>query len=190
MKPLLAIQIMKKIYLSFLFTLFFSLTTYSQAWPFTPMIRFGNATYIKFEEQKLNDLSGNKIILEKKITNRFFDPLLKMDSLKIEINNKIQTFHQKSRNEPNHEKLVLYYSRRKLQNQNFKITYLKLLDFTEDYLIAEATIIDKINKEKSKEIIRINMLDLKGFFLGTGEKLRTLVPIISVAGTLVLVLLI
>ena len=181
---------MKKIHLSFLFILFFSLTTYSQVWPITPMIRFGNATYIDFEEQKLNDLSGNKIILETKITNRFFDPLLKKDSLKIEINNSFLSFHQNIRNEPNHEKLFLFYSRRKLENKNFKINYLKLLAFTEDYLIAEATLINKKNKEKSKETIRIEVADLQGIFLGSGEKLRTIVPIISGVGTLVLVLII
>ena len=181
---------MKKIYLTLLITLVFNLSAFSQVWPFTPMTRFGNATYIDFEEQKLNDLSGKKINLEKKVTNRFFDPFLIKDSLEIKINETFQTFHQKSRNEPNHEKLVLYYSRRKLQNKNFKITYLKLLGFTEDYLIAEATIINKINKEKSKETIRIEVADLQGIFLGAGEKLRTIVPIISGVGTLLLVLLI
>ena len=154
------------------------------------MIRFGNATYIDFEEQTLNDLSDNKINLEKKITNRFFDPLLIKDSLKIKINDSYQTFHQKSRNEPNHKKLVLYYSRRKLQNENFKITYLKLLDFNDDYLITEATLINKMSKEKTKEIIRVNAADLQGIFLGSGEKLRTIVPIFSGVGTLVLILLI
>ena len=184
------IQIMKKIHLSFLFILFTSLTTYSQVWPITPMIRFGNATYIDFEEQVLNDLTGSKIILEKKITNRFFDPLLKKDSLKIKINDRFLTFNQKGRNEPNHERLFLFYRRRKLQNENFKINYLKLLDSTEDYLIVEATLINKKNKKKSKETIRIELADLQGIFLGTGEKLRTIAPIVTVAGTLVLVLLI
>ena len=64
------------------------------------------------------------------------------------------------------------------------------MGFTEDYLIAEATIINKINKEKSKETIRIEVADLQGIFLGAGEKLRTIVPIISGVGTLLLVLLI
>ena len=153
------------------------------------MTRFGNSTYIDFDKQELSNLEGNRIQLEKTITNRFLDPLLRRDSLTIQIKKDYQTLHQDKRDEPNHKKTFLFYKRRKLENKKIKITYLKLLDYNSNQLITEATIIDKVNKTKSKEIIKFNTTELKGVFLGPAEKTRTLVPIVSLAGVLLLVFL-
>ena len=153
------------------------------------MNRFGNATYIDFDKEELSNIEGNRIQLEKTITNRFLDPLLRRDSLRIQIKKDYQTLHQDQRDEPSHKKTFLFYKRRKLENKKIKITYLKLLDYNSNQLITEATIIDKVNKTKSKEIIRFNPTELKGVFLGPAEKTRTLVPIISLAGVLLIVFL-
>ena len=153
------------------------------------MNRFGNATYIDFDKEELSNIEGNRIQLEKTITNRFLDPLLKKDSLRIQIKKDYQTLYQDLRDEPSHKKTFLFYKRRKLENKKIKIIYLKLLDYNSNQIIAEATIIDKLNKTKSKEVIRFNPKDLKGIFLGPAEKTRTLVPIISLAGVLLIILL-
>ena len=180
---------MKKLFLSLVLILSCNCFAQSQIWPFTPMNRFGNATYIDFDKEGLSKIEGNRIQLEKTITNRFFDPLIKKDSLRIQTKEDYQTLQQDKRDEPSHKKTFLFYKRRKLENKNIKITYLKLLEFNSTQIIAEATIIDKVNKTKSKEVIRFNPKDLKGVFLGPAEKTRTLVPIISLAGVLLLVFL-
>jgi len=163
--------------------------SYGQVWPYTPMIRYGNAIYLDIENKALIERENTPLIFEKGLEDRFFDIITSKDSIGIQLNDKVVFFHQKERNEPKDSKPILFYSRRKLKNQKMTINYLKIIDITEKTIIAEASIKYKGSKKK-KEKIEISISDIEGIFIGPGKNLRTGTLITSlIAGTLFVLLL-
>ena len=174
------------------FSLMFSLTniSFAQVWPFTPMIRFGNAVYIDTDQEKLSELGKEMIILEKGMEDRYFDVLVSGDSLEIEMDGKPVVFFQKSRREPKSRKNILFYSRRKLINKDHKVIYLKLQEIKGGQILAEATLKNEAsNPSKEKKLVHIDIEDLDGLFLGPKKGVRTTTTILSLGGTAALLLL-
>src|SRR5690606_18378538 len=119
----------------------------------------------------------------------YFDILSNKSITKIKINDSIFDFKQKKRKEPKNNKEILFYSRRKLKNDNASIKYLKLLEFNENSIIAKATVKYKNGKRK-KEIIEIEKNQVEGIFLGTGKNVRLITSILSIVGGILIVLLV
>ena len=178
----------RKLILTLIFVMIFSKFSFGQIWPYTQMIRYGNAVYIDAENKGLIERNKTKILLEDGLENRFFDVLTFKDSIEVIINNKVEFFHQKERTEPKDSKMFLFYSRRNLRNEKQNIKYLKLIEISNDFIIAEATIKKKRSRNK-KEIIKINIADIEGIFVGPGKKMRTVVPIIAITEVILFAIL-
>ncbi|TVZ26528.1 hypothetical protein JM83_1495 [Gillisia sp. Hel_I_86] len=179
----------RRIFLTLAFITGFINLSYGQVWPYTPMIRYGNAIYLDIENKALIEREKTPLIFEKGLKNRFFDILTSKDSIGIQLKDEVVFFHQKERNEPKDSKTILFYSRRKLKNQKMTINYLKIIDVTDKIIVAEASIKYKESKNK-KERIEINITDLEGIFIGPGKNLRTGTLITSlIAGTLLVIVL-
>ncbi|MFO7658010.1 MAG: hypothetical protein R6W78_13185 [Bacteroidales bacterium] len=147
---------------------------HAQIWPYSPMIRFGNTVYYPMDSLSADKLTGTSILIDKKITDRYFDILLISDSLGLSMNDTLNYFYQKDRTEPICYKEILFYKRRKLTNTDTKIIYLKFIDIDQNNIIAQAVIKkshkDSKRKEKLEVFIPIN--ELEGVFLGIGKNQR------------------
>ena len=163
---------------------------YAQFWPLTPMNRLGNTVYYELENNEKIELNGTNKIFDKNLENRYFDILSQENNIKIKINDSIFNFSQKNRKDPNDKKEILFYSRRKLKNDNATIKYLKLIELNENSIIAEAIIKYKNGKHKrKKEIIEIDRNQIDGIFLGSGKNHRLITSILSIGGGIIIVLL-
>lgn len=163
----------------------------AQIWPFSPLFRFGNTVYYKVDSISENKLTGTNIIWDRKLTNRFFDISLENQSIGIEINDSVIYFNQKSRNEPKCYKELLFYSKRNLFNQNYKIKYLKLTDSNESDLFAQATILTRSGDNSDKnDIVKINKPDINGIYLGAGKRTRKIYMITSIVATITAIIII
>ena len=178
----------RKLILTLICVMIFSKFSFGQIWPVTQMTRFGNAIYIKTESSGLLDDEKATFLFEKGLENRYFDILTSKDSLGIKFNDKIKFFHQKGRDEPKDSKTIAFYSRRKLKNEKMIIRYLKLIEVTDKTILAQATVKYK-GSRKEKEKIEINISDLKGIFIGPGEKMRLITTIYSWTSGVLFVLL-
>jgi hypothetical protein len=164
---------MKKFILFIPFLLLFPQKNYGQFWPVTPMVRYSSITYYKLEYDKPINLTKPHAIFDKNLENRFFDILTVKDSIGIKLDGKVIFFKQKSRREPGSEKVVPFYSRRFFRNQNSKIKYLEIKEIQDNIIVAEATIKHKNrNKGRKKQLVEIDIADLKGVFIGPGENQR------------------
>ena len=163
----------------------FSSSTFGQIWPLTPMVRFGNTVYYKFEDIRTISLHGTNLIYDKESSNRFFEVLCRKDSVEMKINGTTYYFGQKSRKEPKQYKEVLFYSRRILRNDKAVIKYLKLIDIKDSSILAKATIRYRHHLFRNKEIVKINREELKGLFLGTGKNYRTILFVAGYGGALI-----
>lgn len=163
----------------------------AQLWPFSPMFRFGNTVYYKVDSISEAKLTGTNIIWDKKLADRFFDISLINQSIGIEINDSVIYFNQKSRNEPKCYKELLFYSKRNLFNQNYKIKYLKLTESNESELIANATILNQSGDHSDKyDIVKINKSDISGIYLGAGKRTRKIYTITSILATITALIII
>jgi len=178
----------RKILLILTFVMVFSKFSFGQIWPYTQMIRYGNAVYIDVENKGLIDQHETKILYEDGLENRFFDILTSKDSIGVKINDKIEFFNQKGRTEPKDFKMFQFYSRRNLSNEKMNIRYLKLIEISNDSIVAEATI-KKNKSRKEKEMVKINIADIEGIFVGPGEKLRTITLITGITTGILFVIL-
>ena len=157
----------------------------AQLWPFSPLFRFGNTVYYKVDSISENKLTGTNLIWDKKLVDRFFDISLINQSIGIEINDSVIYFNQKSRNEPKCYKELLFYSKRNLLNQNYKIKYLKLVESNESELFANATIINRSGDHSdNNNIVKINKSDISGIYLGAGKRTRKIYMITSIVATI------
>ncbi|MDX1830497.1 MAG: hypothetical protein R3342_13235 [Lutibacter sp.] len=182
---------MKKISIG-LFLLFILIPNinYSQVWPFTPMLRFGNTVYYKIPDKNKIELNGINKILDKDLENRYFDIVSKERNIQIKINDSIFNFTQKERKEPKNKKEILFYSKRKLTNKNLTIYYLKLIEFTENSIIAQADIKYLNGKTKRrKEIVEIDKNQIRGIFLGNGKNIRLATSILSIGAGITVILI-
>ena len=162
------------ILLLLLLLLLFPVKNYGQFWPITPMVRYGNIIYYELGNENSINLTKPHTIFDKKIENRFFDILTEKDSIGIKMNDQVVYFSQNHRKEPRDQKVVPFYSRRFLQNENAIIRYLKIKEIRENVIIAEATIKNKSgNRSRKKQLIQIYIDDLDGVFIGPGENQRT-----------------
>lgn len=176
-------MLLKKLILTFCFSTLITSLGYSQIWPFTPMSRLGNAVYVDTDKESLSDLSQENILFEKGLEDRFFDVITSNDSLAIEIDDQAVQFFQKARMEPKNRKTFLFYSRRKLENTEQKITYLKIKKIEQNKIIAEATIKNKNSgPHREKKLIKININDLNGVFIGPNKGMRTTSILLGIAG--------
>ena len=159
----------------------FPLNNYSQIWPHTPMIRYGNVVYHKFENQDTFVLNQKSTLIDKEIENRFFDILTDKDSVGITINGQIHYFQQKNRREPKDGKMIpLFYTRRFLNNKNGRIKYLEIKEITDKRILAEATVKNrKGDIFNRKELVELEVDDLKGIFIGPGKTQRSTAYILS-----------
>jgi hypothetical protein len=153
-------------------------SAYSQIWPFTPMIRFGNTVYYKLEDTLTIYLHGTNRSFDRSIKNRYVDVLSRRDSLSIRINGSKYFFKQKNRKEPKNYKEIICYSRRLLKNNNATIKYIKLLAIEDSTIRAIASIRYKNQLFKKREVIEIKREDLKGIFIGPGKDMRILIIIL------------
>ena len=175
-----------------LLLIYISLISYGQIWPFRSMIRFGNTVYYKIDSLSNKNLKGTSIVWhDTVVSNRFFDILSKIDSIKIKINDSVIYFHQKKRSEPKNYKEILFYSHRKLTSKNVKIKYLELTDLNQSSVTAIATmkIIISHKAHIVKEKVAIPKSEIEGVFLGIGKKNRTLMTFVEIAALLAAVLL-
>lgn len=167
----------------FILTLLTTQVTFctGQIWPFTPMIRFGNTTYYDVDKLAGNDFELGRQLLGKSIVNSYVDTQLKTDSLTLNLNGELTTFHQDKSEHTKHNSHKLFYSRRPLINKKgglttAKIDYIKVINVTSDSLYIELTI-RKINvgpkhsRQKIKSTIANS--DLDGLFIGPGKQYRT-----------------
>lgn len=145
------------------------------------MVRYGNVVYYEFENQDLLVLNEASSIIDKEIEHRFFDILTTKDSVGIIINGQTHFFKQRSRREPKNEKMIpFFYTRRFLKNKNGRIKYLEIKQITNKRILAEATIKNrKDDVFNRKELVEINVDDLKGGFIGPGRTQRSVINILS-----------
>ena len=183
---------MRKIIIVLFVLLFFIPNkSYAQFWPFNSMNRFGNTVYYEMTNNNEVLLKGSNKIFDKNIENRYFDILSNQKEISIKINDTILNFTQRKRREPKNNKEILLYSKRKLKNSVATIKYLKLLEFKENVIVAEATIKYKKNlKKRTKEIVEIDKNQLEGIFLGSGKNYRLITSILASIGGIIFVLLI
>lgn len=187
---------MKQLNISILIFLFFILVPMNinaQIWPFRSMIRFGNTVYYETDSLSNKGLRGTSILWHDTIvSNRYFDILSKLDSIKIMFKDSAVYFHQKNRNEPKNYKEILFYGRRKLRSENIKIKYLKLIELNQSSITAEAKMRIKANHRSHimKENVVIPKSEIDGVFLGTGKTNRNIMTFVEIGATIAAIVIV
>jgi len=149
------------------------------------MVRYGNVVYYDLGNHKVINLTKSHAIFDKNRENRFFDFITSKDSIGLKIDGEVVYFEQKSRREPKDLKNIAFYSRRFLRNENVKIKYLEIKEIRENIIVAEGTMKYKSrNRGRKKLLVKIDIADLDGVFIGPGENQRTATFILSWAGGL------
>jgi len=170
------IVIMKYLRLiNFLVTFFFSKNILAQVDSF---FHFSNVVYYTEEGFNENKLVGSNLTFGKKINERFFDTLLKEDSLNIRIDEEIHSFYQKKRDEVKEHREFILYSKRLLEGDGIQIKRMKIIRLEQELIVAEASLLYN-NKPKKKEfrIIEIQRNQIEGLFIGPNKKHRTAVAL-------------
>ncbi len=167
-------KILSKIIFGILFISISIYTIQAQIWPYSPMIRFGNTIYYPIDSISANKLKDTNLSFGKEIENRYIDFIILKDSIGIKLCDSIVYFRQKPRKEPKCYKEILFYKKRNLQNTTLTVNYIKMLDYNEKEILAQACLIRKNNrnKYKRKENISIKIEDINGIFLGPSREYR------------------
>jgi hypothetical protein len=164
----------------------------AQFWSFTSMNRFGKTVYYPIDSLNVTNLRRENIIPDKEITNRYFEIISKSDSIKILINDSLVYFRQNQQKEPTCYKQTRFFKTNPLFNSNTKIKYLKLIDIDEKHMIAKPKLKQKKRDGISGQIdlISIEREDVKGVYLGYGQKDRAIATGIEISAFVIFFLLI
>jgi hypothetical protein len=164
---------MNKIKFITILVIFFSHNCFGQI---QSILQFGGVVYYKVENiLNKNDLKGGSLIFyNKELTGRYFDVLLKSDSINIKLNDTNFYVKQDSILEPKEYKAFGFYENRFLYNNSIKINSLKLLNIDSNYIYAKVIIVSHKHKKK-KEYIQLPRKELKGIFLGASKNTKRII---------------
>jgi hypothetical protein len=159
------------ILLMFLFSLFSN----KSVCQISSFFRYSNVVYYKIKDLSDENLRGTNLGFgDKKVKNRYFDTLLKNDSLKVIIEGTSYYFKQKIRIEPKEYKEIILYRIRYLKNDSITIRSLKIIDIDKNYINVEAKIHYALSDKgiMKNKVILIPKDEIEGVFLGTGKNTR------------------
>jgi hypothetical protein len=168
----------------------YSMNINAQFWSFNAMNRFGKTVYYPIDSLNITNLRSKKITSYKEITNRYFEIVPKNDSIKFLIDDSLVYFRQKQQKEPICYKQTRFFIINPLFNSNTKIKYFKLIDIDEKHLIAKPKLKQKKRNGISRQIesISIEREDVKGVYLGYGQKARAIATGIEISVVILLLL--
>jgi hypothetical protein len=147
------------------------------------MNRFGKTVYYPIDSLNVANLRSENITSYKEITNRYFEIISKSDSIKILINDSLVYFRHNQKKEPACYKQTRFFKTNPLFNSNTKFKYLKLIDIDEKHIIAKPKLKQKRRGGISGQIesISIERKDVKGVYLGYGQKERAIATGIEIS---------
>ncbi len=169
----------------------YSMNINAQFWSFNSMNRFGKTVYYPIDSLSVTNLRREKITCDKEITNRYIEIISKNDSIKLLIDDSLVYFRQKQRKEPICYKQTRFFKTNPLFNSNTKIKYLKLIDIDEKHMIAKPKLKQKKRDGISGQIesISIEREDVKGVYLGYGQKARAIATGIEISVVILFLLI-